>query len=220
MVSDKFDLEHFPTSPAAKRMLSRVSPVYDRSYVGKWLFEVMGLELDEARKLVGELRLQAFPETATWGLKYWEQRYGIPPRPDLNDEARRQKVLARRNIKSPMSPARVEMIISAMTGKPVTTTENVAPYTFRVMIEDVTGGLMDGPEVYACLRRIKPSHQQFELATQAREHKAQMRAAHELMSVSTTHLPEWRLDYNFGARLAAVGMARGIGETTLPPMDG
>ena len=67
------ELENFPTSESAKRMLSYVSTgFYDKSYVGKWLFQVMGLEYDDARKLVEELALQMFPETATWGLKYHE----------------------------------------------------------------------------------------------------------------------------------------------------
>ena len=42
------DLEHFPTSKTAQRMLSRVSPIYSRSYVGKWLYQVMGLEMEDA----------------------------------------------------------------------------------------------------------------------------------------------------------------------------
>lgn len=35
------DLENFPTRESAKDMLSMVSPIYDRSYVGKWIFQVM-----------------------------------------------------------------------------------------------------------------------------------------------------------------------------------
>ena len=43
-----FDIEHFPTSESAKRMLSFVTKgFYDKSYVGKWLYQVMGLELDQ-----------------------------------------------------------------------------------------------------------------------------------------------------------------------------
>ena len=38
------NLENFPTSPAAKRMMKTVSPIYDKSYVAKWIFQVMGLE--------------------------------------------------------------------------------------------------------------------------------------------------------------------------------
>ena len=42
------DLEHFPTNETALRMMERISPIYDRSYVGKWIFEIMGMEMGEA----------------------------------------------------------------------------------------------------------------------------------------------------------------------------
>ena len=58
----EFDIEKFPTSPTAKQMLSRVSPVYTSSYIAKWLYEVMGRELDEARTLFIELIKQRFPD--------------------------------------------------------------------------------------------------------------------------------------------------------------
>ena len=63
------DLDNFPRSESAKKMLSYVTKGwYDRSYIGKWLYEVVGKELDEAGKLIEELPYQAFVETATWGL--------------------------------------------------------------------------------------------------------------------------------------------------------
>ena len=63
------ELELFPTSESALKMLSYVTPgFYDKSYVGKWMFQVMGLEYDKALKLAEELPEQFFPETATWGL--------------------------------------------------------------------------------------------------------------------------------------------------------
>ena len=41
------DLDNFPKSESAKRMLSYVTKGwYDRSYIGKWLYEVVGKELD------------------------------------------------------------------------------------------------------------------------------------------------------------------------------
>lgn len=36
-----FDLENFPTRELARDMMGRISPIYDNSYVGKWIFEVM-----------------------------------------------------------------------------------------------------------------------------------------------------------------------------------
>ena len=50
------ELELFPTSESALKMLSYVTPgFYDKSYVGKWMFQVMGLEYDKALKLAEEL---------------------------------------------------------------------------------------------------------------------------------------------------------------------
>ena len=154
-----FDIEQFPTSPAAARMMSRISPIYDRSYVGKWIFQVMGLDMDNVRLRFEELRLQAFPETATWGLPYWEQRYGIVPSSTQTIEERRRAVLLKRNAREPINPAKVEYIVETMTGMPAKVTENVAPYTFSVEIFG-DGGEIDYDAVCAKLKRTKPSHLQ------------------------------------------------------------
>ena len=43
---DNVDLEHFPTNEVAQRLLTYVTRGwYDKSYVGKWIYEVIGLEL-------------------------------------------------------------------------------------------------------------------------------------------------------------------------------
>lgn len=130
-----FDLEKFPENCVSKRMISRVSPIYERSYVAKWLYEVMGREVDDAEIRFSELREQANPETATWALRYWEQRYGIETNENRSLAARRADIIARRGARAPMNPARVEAILSAMTGRAVHVEENVAPYTIRVDIE-------------------------------------------------------------------------------------
>ena len=111
------ELENFPTSESAKRMLSYVSTgFYDKSYVGKWLFQVMGLEYDDARKLVEELALQMFPETATWGLKYHEIKWNLPVRENLDYESRRKLIYLKRDSKSPRTPYKMEQILQDITG--------------------------------------------------------------------------------------------------------
>lgn len=74
------DLERFPWSDSANRMLTYVTKGwYDKSYVGKWIYEVMGRELDLATVHIEELPYQMFIDTATWGLKYHEIKYlGYP----------------------------------------------------------------------------------------------------------------------------------------------
>lgn len=163
MSKDSFDIEHFPTNPTALRMMSRISPIYDRSYVGKWIFEVMGTDMGDVRLRFEELRAQAFPETATWGLMYWEQRYGLPVGSGLADiEARRRRVLGRRRSRTPMNPKRVEHILSELTGREVVITENVADYTFGVEIKPGDNAIDIG-EAMRRLKQIKPSHQAYRL---------------------------------------------------------
>lgn len=159
------NLENFPTSPAAKRMLKTVSPIYDKSYVAKWIFQVMGLEIDEAWKFIEELRLQAFPETATWGITYWEQRYNIPPDESLSIEERRQRVIIKRGKRSPMNPARIERIVRDVTGREDIVTEQNGEYTFYISI--LPGeSTVDYQELINTVKSVKPSHLSFKVLFQ------------------------------------------------------
>lgn len=113
------NIENFPTSEAAKRMMGYITGngFYDRSYVGKWIFQVMGIEMDEARRIIeDELPYQAFPETATWGLRYHEEKFGLPIRENLSPEERRKLILDRRDTKAPITPWRLEKMVNNVLG--------------------------------------------------------------------------------------------------------
>lgn len=115
-MKERFDLENFPTSESAKRQLGYVSEeFYERSYVGKWLYQVMGLEYDEARKIVEALPNQMFPETATWGLMYHEIKWQLPVRPNLSYEERRKLIYQKRDYRMPMTPYRMENHLKDIT---------------------------------------------------------------------------------------------------------
>ena len=113
------DLENFPLSEAAKRMLTYVTAHwYDDSYVGKWVFEVMGREIDDVKAIIDSLPEQVKYQTATWALKYHEIKYSLQVQEDLPYERRRalirQKMMENQ---SPMSPWRMEQILKAYTGE-------------------------------------------------------------------------------------------------------
>lgn len=156
------DLEQFPTSPAAKRMLSYVTKGwYDNSYVGKWLYQVMGMEMDDAVELIQSLPYQAFPETATWGLQYHEVLFGLPVNPaGKTIEERRKRIMKKRNMRAPLNPYKLEEYIYLTTGVKVHITENVRPYTFRVDFEDMDF-VYSLQKLYEEIRNIKPSHLSF-----------------------------------------------------------
>lgn len=113
------NIENFPTSESAKRMMGYITGngFYDKSYVGKWIFQVMGIEMDEARRIIeDELPYQAFPETATWGLRYHEEKFGLPIRENLSVEERRRLILDRRDTKAPITPWRLEKMVNSVLG--------------------------------------------------------------------------------------------------------
>ena len=117
MGEEKFNLEEFPTSESALRMLSYVTHgFYDKSYVGKWLYQVMGTEYDSARKLAEELKYQMFPETATWGLMYHEMKWQLPVRDNLLYDERRKLIFQKRDYRAPMIPYRMEEYLKNATG--------------------------------------------------------------------------------------------------------
>lgn len=167
MDGEKFDLEQFPTSESAKRMLSYVTPgFYDNSYVGKWLYQVMGLEYDDARKLAEELRYQMFPETATWGLTYHEIKWGLPVRTNLSYEERRQLIYQKRDYKAPMTPYRMETYLKNATGFDVFVADchdsgiyNFQPTHPNIFKAYFTGdGTLDSKAAHEMLAKLKQSH--------------------------------------------------------------
>lgn len=164
---EKFDLENFPTSASANRMLSYVSDgFYDNSYVGKWIYQVMGIEYDAALEIVEELSEQFFPETATWGLMYHEIKWGLPVRENLSYEERRRLIYEKRDYRAPMTPYRMERYLQDITGFEVHIADVNDPgeYGFEAPHPNVFKAYFLGEEtldsklVHEVLNRLKQSH--------------------------------------------------------------
>lgn len=166
-MAEKFNLEEFPTSESALRMLSYVSEdFYKKSYVGKWLFQVMGLEYDEARKLVEELPYQMFVETATWGLMYHELKWQLPIRNNLSYEERRKLIYQKRDYRNSIAPYQMELYLKNATSldvfvadchdKGIFNYEPKHPNEFKVFFQGE--GSLDIKAVVQMINRLKQSH--------------------------------------------------------------
>ena len=152
-----FDIDKFPASKTAKRMLRRVSPVYQNSYFAKWMYQVMGLELDEAREIVLSLREQAFTQTVTWGIELQERKYSIEPDESLTLEQRRARLYRRKAKYSPMNPWYLETYIREMWGIECEIDETYAPGVLRLCVSKDENG--DLRRMEKDLRdNVKPSH--------------------------------------------------------------
>lgn len=152
------NLEAFPSNETAKEMLNMVTKDwYEKSYVGKWIFQIMGKQMENAKELYDELRLQIFPETTTWGILYHEQKYGIIPNPLLSLEERKAAVLQKRKSQVAMNPARLEESLFQIFKRKASVEEDVKPYTILIVIEDGMNHLVLN-ELDDYIRMVKPSH--------------------------------------------------------------
>jgi len=154
----KINLEKFPDIATAQEMLGMVTKGwYDNSYVGKWLFQVMGMEMEDARRFFEELRQQIFPETATWGLVYHEQKYGISTNTNLDLATRRNEIIKARDSKLPLNPARLEEIILQNYKRNVVITENVRDYFFMITLASGNNEV-NYENLAAYVDKMKPAH--------------------------------------------------------------
>lgn len=167
---EKFDLENFPVSESAKNMIASVSDgFYDNSYVGKWLYEVMGQEYDTAREIAEDILNQLFPETATWGLMYHEIKWGLPVRENLPYEERRQLIYRKRDYRAPMTPYRMEGYLKTATGFDVRIADIndpgdygfVAPHPNVFKAYFMGEGTLASKRARTMLNELKQSHTMF-----------------------------------------------------------
>lgn len=161
------NIEEFPTSKSAIRMINTVSKgFYDKSYVAKWLYQIMGVEVDDLKKIMDEIPQQIFPETATWGLVYHEQKWQIPIRENLSYEERRRLIYQKRDCRSPMTPYRMEKYLSDATGFEVLIADINDPgrYNFdfkhpnEFIIYFIGEGTLDLGFIYGMVNQLKQSH--------------------------------------------------------------
>lgn len=145
------------TSPKGKEMISYISPVYQNSKIEQAIYEAIGSEWDSADELSQEVLLQLHPQTATWGLVFWEQRLGLPT--NINEDIeRRRKVIAKRQSKNIINPERMAIILKNYTGADIKVIENVAPCVFEVKLIGKEGFPKSLDDLYKEVKRIKPSH--------------------------------------------------------------
>lgn len=149
-------------------MLGYVSKdFYGKSYVGKWLFEVMGREWDGAQRILAdELPKQLFPETATWGLKYHEEKWQLPVRENLPYEERRRLIYQKRDVHVPMTPYHMEKCLERVTGLEVHVSDMHDPGRFgetfghpnEFHVTVIGDSSLDLRDVRAVVDRLKQSH--------------------------------------------------------------
>jgi len=157
-------------STAAKRMIEMASPIYEDSYVGSWIFEILGRSWDEVWEIIDDMPNQLFPHMVTWLIDLWERRYGITPNIGDDLDTRRRRLLEAEAQPQPFTPWALDQYVYAQCGRHVVVDEHIAPYTFGVYIVDNVDALpLDYSKVRRHIIKHKHSHMSFELFSESDE---------------------------------------------------
>lgn len=150
------------TNETAREIIDWVSQLYGDSYVGLWVYQVLGFILGEVRAMTEQLRQEVRPSSAELTLDQWELLYGLTNGSGLTVPQRQARLLERKLRRVPMNPDRLARLVRAMTGCKTKVTENVAPYVFavRVFYDDAAPGFDIRP-VIRRIREIRPAHLSF-----------------------------------------------------------
>lgn len=167
----KPDLDNIITSQEAEAFLQMVTKgFYSNSFMGLWIYEVIGREWDEMRAWAEGMKEEIHPQTCTWSIPIWEWVYGFEPGDTMQLEYRRQRILAKIVAVKPINPEIIRRGVAALIGaepENVEVDSKAGPYRFDVIIHPT-----DAPFPYnriaPYIREIKPSHLRFEAAVETK----------------------------------------------------
>ena len=144
-------------SEAAQRIIDYVSDIYGESYVGLWLYQIIGVAIDDINNIINQLFDEIFPDRSQILLSYWEKEYGIIPNKYLSTEERHSNLTQKINSKKPMNPKRVEMLVEGICGGKCELIENIAPFTFEIRILS-ENKYINIRNVVDLVNEVKPAH--------------------------------------------------------------
>ena len=157
METDKEYLrEKILTNELGNRMLDTVAPIYDKSALSLYVFQAFGVVLSECTDDVEDIIKQAFPQTATWGLKYWEEEHGIVTDESKTMEERRAYLISVLSKKLPITPYSVRQIVHGVTGCDSQVIENILPNTIKIIVRAYVPGMLT--LLNQELNRMLPAH--------------------------------------------------------------
>lgn len=144
------------TNDLGDTMLRTVAPIYDKSKAALYLFQALGTVLQKETDFVAvDFIKQMFPQTTTWGMKFWEDEYGIVTDTSKGIEQRRSYLISVMYKKRPMTPKRIKQIVKGITGYDSDVIENVADNTILI---NVYGYVLNLKQLTDELDRKIPAH--------------------------------------------------------------
>ena len=206
------------TSPKGRKFLGYISPIYDQSTIMQAILEAIGAEWDDVDRLTDEVFAQLFPQTATWGIVYWEWLLGIPPNDSLSIEQRRARVLTRMQTRWPMTKERMEQLVRTFSkDKQAFIREFFDQYRFEVLFNLTQS--VDLETVYEVIEEAKPAHLGYSLVARLRQGEKRVFISSTLLAGEEITVYPWTVREltSRGEIFIAAGYNTGVDNMTVYP---
>lgn len=132
--------------------------IYENNDIMQAIYKSQGEELGSLLYSLEDLINQFFIDTATWGLTYWEEEYGISTNLNYSYEERREVVKAKKRGQGTCTKALIKNVAEAFSGGEVNVIENTAPYIFTIQFIGVKGIPKNMANLINAIDDIKPAH--------------------------------------------------------------
>lgn len=147
------DLENYSVD------LSKYVPdfIYNASVFNK-IYKSQEYQLGVMYWQIDDLLKQCFIDTATWGLIYWEEEYGITTNLNYSYEERREVIKAKKRGQGTCTVALVKNVAESFSGGECNVIENTGPYEFTIQFIGVKGIPKNMANLINAIDDIKPAH--------------------------------------------------------------
>ena len=126
------------------------------------IYNAHGKELDLLVEYNQDILNQLFVETATWGLSYWEEFFGLPVLINQDINIRRAKIRAHFASFGTVNKATIKRIANDFGFKDVDIIEDYAPYIVKLIFDNsASSDVININDLITTLRRMCPAHVDF-----------------------------------------------------------
>lgn len=205
-------------SAKGRRLFGYISPIYDHAVIMQAVMEAIGSEWDDVDWLIEEVFSQLFPQTATWGIVYWERLVGIPRNDSLSIEQRRARVLTRMQTRWPMTKERMEQLVRTFSkDKQAFIRQFFNEYRFEVLFNLAQS--IDLKTVNEVVSETKPAHLDFSLVMGLRQGEKSIYVGSAMLVGEEITVYPWSVTEltGTGKVYIATGHSTGVDITTLYP---
>ncbi|WP_411680489.1 YmfQ family protein [Clostridium thailandense] len=121
-------------------------------------YEVQQREIDSYNESIKDLVDQCFVDTATWGLKFWEEFLGITVDENKVVDYRRSTIKAKLRGTGTITVRLIKNVAESFSNGEVEITENIQPFTFEVKFIGSRGIPPNLDDLKNAINEIKPAH--------------------------------------------------------------